>query len=288
MYCNLFCKGSILNSESEHYSFIGEEVLLLFSGNNRYEQNLCESFCIGGLSYQTNLLLLEIKDVVNHVRKIWLQIEEAALKDRICNFSAADIGQQVVNTTALLRLSVLTTCSVNQDRNVCGEVLEAANLLESTIKPWMNLEGQYLLKLASPSVLIKESPIHHYFHMYLNVRWLLLTIRWCCSISLNQREQYVKEFMSDLVLLSNTYFKKHKQDSILQVDSFICCCVKQIWILIQFFCENLHRNKYTDDVFIIKRTFWDLFAETLEDSEDMFALWLLNRVVELQVCILLK
>lgn len=219
--------------------------------------------------YQSNLFVLEADVAIKEVRKLWWLMEHSALKDDVFPLDKDKTRQQIVDTIALFR---------NSNNN---NVTKYINLLNSSINSWSDMEEKYIIKLSGSEVSDSLSPLHHYFHMYLNVSWLLLTLR-SNDVDASEQmvEQNVRDIIKDLVSLSNVHFNKERQSDVLQKNAFVCPCVKNLWILLQLFweCVNAKGNGRGT-----QKTFWDLFNAVLDGYDDVFGLWLLSHIAAIQV-----
>lgn len=264
-YTSLICSKRSQASESS-FSNIKFEISSVFNLDKR----VCKAdyVKINNRTYQNNLFILEAEAAVKEIRKLWWQIEQAALGDDVLFSCKDEARKQVIDTIALLR-----RCEPHD------KLLRYVNLLNATINSWASLEPQCLLKLSASEIVDCTSPLHHYFHMYLNVRWLLLTLKLQDADTLV--EQNIQGVIKDLVALTYVHFTKDRHVDVLERKAFICPCVKQLWILLQLFWEHFVRLKVNNRS--TPKVFWDLFAIALDGYDDIFALWLLNHVATLQV-----
>lgn len=255
-YTSFICKN---NQATENCSqSLKSEISFLFKA----PKEAYTFFKVNNRVYQSNLFLLEADVAIKEVRKLWWLMEHSALKDDVFPLDKDKTRQQVVDTIALLRNS-------NQHN-----VTKYVNLLNSSINSWSDLEEKYMIKLSGSEVSDSLSPLHHYFHMYLNVSWLLLTLR---LYNEDAVEQNMRDIIKDLVALSNVHFNKDKQSDVLQKNAFVCPCVKQLWILLQLFWECVNSREGG------QKTFWDLFNGALAGYDDVFGLWLLSHIATIQV-----
>lgn len=263
-YTSFICKN---NQATENCSqSLKSEISFLF----KPPKEPYKFFKINDRVYQSNLFLLEADVAIKEIRKLWWLMEHSALKDDVFPLDKDKTRQQVIDTIALFR---------NSNRH---NVTKYVNLFNSSINSWSDLEEKYIIKLSGSEVSDSLSPLHHYFHMYLNVTWLLLTLRlYDEDVSENAAEQNVRDVIKDLVALSNVHYNKDRQSDVLQKNAFVCPCVKQLWILLQLFWERVNNTRESGRG--AQKTFWDLFNAALDGYDDVFGLWLLSHIATIQV-----
>ncbi|KAF5296156.1 hypothetical protein FQA39_LY12610 [Lamprigera yunnana] len=212
-----------------------------------------EFISIDGRQYQKNLAILEADVLINRIRKNWVQIEDSVLEDT--PLSSIDIHgarEQIVKTLDLF------CCSAFQDR--LGE--RQINVIGNTIQRWSHLNERLLSKLTSATIRNEQQPISAYFHTYLDTQWLLLSLRYLSGIILK-----FDELLKDLVVIFYAVFMKNGNIS---TNPFICTCIKRLLVLLLNFGVEAQIN------------FWETFNAVVKGYDEVFVLWLLYNVAQLQ------
>lgn len=153
-----------------------------------------------------------------------------------------------------------------------------------------------------------NSSSYHLVHGQLEWRWIYLTMIYkleCASGNVDSEDSEFKSelilLMYDMITLSIPKFHKCTSASIIFTSSFICCCVKTMWIVIYELLSELQDWSMS---------FWSLFSNILDDmrnsknphenfpskrillrsssritcrSLDQFSVWLVSGMVQLVV-----
>ncbi|KAK4873523.1 hypothetical protein RN001_015552 [Aquatica leii] len=207
-----------------------------------------EFHSIDGRLYQNNLVVLEADVLFNIIRKQWVQLEDVVLEDTyLRNINFNELQETIIETLKLCRYSV--------HGHSCHQQVKT---LLNTVQRWTSLSDKFLAKLTSPSVRDVGQPISTYFHLYLNMQWLLL-----CLEHLNGVSTYYVNIIKDLIIFSYTLYTKI---DVVKDNPFTCTCIKHLWLLLQYFCEQSQAD------------FWSAFNDAIKTFDEVFVLWLLYNV----------
>ncbi|KAF2900173.1 hypothetical protein ILUMI_06005 [Ignelater luminosus] len=268
MYLKCNCKNKTSAIKEDLETDVGSELCY----NPNFDNNA--SCVIDGRTFQSSLIILEVDKLFNICRKQWRQIEDVVFTEGSCrNVNVSEFRKEIVDVLSCCRYSV-NWCSEDAQYQelLQNKLLSHVRLLQNTITPWSELETASLLKLTSLSVTDSMVPMYHYFHMYIDVQWLLLSLKYTCKVPLENYDGLMK----DLITFSDAFYKKQDPKDVVKVNAFICPCIKRLWLLLQLLNEKLcianPRNK----------KFWDIFNELLKDHDEEFSIWLLYSVSILQ------
>ncbi|KAB0792313.1 hypothetical protein PPYR_14272 [Photinus pyralis] len=207
-------------------------------------------------TYQSNLVLLEADVLFNKLLRHWVQLEETVLEDSHWpNLNFREISRQICRTLELLRYSFGAFYREDRQSAVDG-VLKYTKLLGVAVRRWSSMNERLLNKIVSNAVLDESLPNYHYFHTYLDMQWLILTL-----------EHFSGEGVRNFHTLINDLITVAARVGC----AFICSCTKRLWLLLQYYAERSQRF-----------VFWQSFNDALRDHDEVFVLRLLSDVSVLQ------
>lgn len=148
---------------------------------------------------------------------------------------------------------------------------------------------------------------YHLFHGYLEWRWHYLLTMYelfkhqnvTDNASTNTIfEKYILLFIADLMAIAFKIFDKTQLTDLLEVTPFSCWCVKECWLLLQIFIEELHLKSFWFYVDLVLNKLFDIDSITLEMNDystlilcsckfssneiNTFGIWLLINIAQVQ------
>lgn len=252
-----------------------------------------ECLCCGNDSPSNNVLINDLKTVLNtesanklsdkeinlltnrkHLnvqfniaRKLCRLAEYIGLQNATLN---GDVGE---NRRKVIVLLLQSRSVILNDSNTYGcefqkNVLQNVSFLQKSIQQVRLLTKETLNKLVSSSVRNNALPLSQYFHMYFDVRWLVLTIQYICNKNKESIDDILKETLLDLITIAQNIYVKQEVNS----SPFLCTCIKQFWIALEYFIGFVYGSN---------SAFWNIFNKLLEEYDELFTLWLLYNLANL-------
>lgn len=267
MYIISNCSGYSQDNADLSLNNFNEEMNFVFGCKDNNSEPFYQ--VIDGRFFQSNLIIFETDILFNILRKEWKQVEDAVFVENNMNndYNISNIRKQLIQILDMCRYSIQ-----NNNCSLRSKLLKQLELFRISIKMWASMDKNLLIKLTSKSVQDDRLSAHYYFHMYLDLHWLILTLHYLCDIPLTIYE----DILNDLIVLSHTIFIKQSEENVINTNAFVCNCVKKFWYFLQRFNEKIVQIKLSF------KSFWETFNAVMKEYDEIFGLWLLLNVASLQ------
>lgn len=212
--------------------------------------------------------LMEPEHLFKKIRMIWSQLEDIILEEKLPpNFNSISESNEILEKLQ----DCLFACRDYVTDKTKSAIEAQIKLFRRSIFRFHEMEEVKLSKLNSSAVRKESSGICQYFHTYISMQWYLIILEYSLFNYNNKLKSHIAEFMNDLTVLSFLRHKKTNNVFERESDTFLCPCIKTIWVCIQLLLETHSQHE-----------FWIIFNDVLKEKEPAFSLWLLSHIAKLQ------
>lgn len=211
--------------------------------------------------YETRYVLME-KDVLFRKAKKIARLTEDVVQDQFIKNFDITLGR-----THLVEIITAIRCNVIIKKEEVEE-----NVIEDILRYLESLMALYSIKKLDHKILSRivsgntDTVSSQYFHLYLDLQWLVLTISYLCRKRKNILNVIQRNIMNNLIYLAHyMYDVKSVRDT-----PFICTCIQTFWISFEYFIWKVW-NSETE--------FWLLYNNLINDYDLTFCMWLMQKII---------
>lgn len=263
MYTYFSCETLEENLISEE---VTKDLILCFKGKTPFKS--IDFIRINDHVYHTISIFNEIDVLFNIARKTWRQCEDIITAETSTKFDIFKSRNQVIDLLSICRYSIISCSDEVLKNNLKKKLLEKTSLLKCSASTLSNLNEDSLTKLITTSLQKPDSIVYQYFHAYLDLRWLILTVELICDAPTDIISLTFKNLMKDLICISFKFYSKNNNRN---SSDFVCVCIKKVWLLLNEFSEK----------FFTETHLWDVYNEVVQNHEELFSFWCLCNISQL-------
>ncbi|XP_056630589.1 protein MMS22-like [Diorhabda sublineata] len=223
---------------------------------------------IGNNVYHLEGIVEEIDVIIGLVQREWFLFQEIALHDVILNTEEIFYAREFINKALTGIKQSLQICNFpNRKDRYKKKVFEEIKCIVNSVIHVNRLHDDFVVKLSSWKDNDAKNPVYQYFHTFLEIQYYILFLNYICEPPDCVMDEFVEVIMNNFIQLS----KKNYQRQTGKV--FVCHCVKNFWLLLQFYLEKSKDGEQ----------FWKIFNKLLEQEDSVFSLWILVEISKLHL-----
>ncbi|XP_023022275.2 protein MMS22-like [Leptinotarsa decemlineata] len=222
---------------------------------------------IGEQVYNRRLIIEEIDIILRLAQREWHYLQTIALNGDVLAYEEMMYSRELINKSFSAITESLLLCEYpSQKARYASQTLDKVIFFTNTVLSFSELSEEFVIKLSALKESDTRNPVYQYFHTFLEIHYYTLVLHYICGSSKIVLENKIETIIINLVVLARRSFQRQ-----ITRDVFGCPCVKNIWLLIQLFCEKTRDPDF----------FWKIFNKKLETEDSLFTLWLLKDVANL-------